>query len=152
MDLIPDNELKVKSGLNLAPMVDFLFLVMAVFATIAITKSSILDSEIQVARLGKQDPSTLKTYSHVIHLGVTAIGEYKWITEFNEFAIDSIAAVEAELDKQQDLGVVDAKPEKTTILLHIDKKAEWEPVISLLLSLKREGYSVHPVYQENEPV
>ena len=50
MSIIPDEELKGFGGLNLAPMVDFLFLVVAVFATLAVTKAALYDSEVQACQ------------------------------------------------------------------------------------------------------
>ena len=148
MDLIPDEELKTKSLINLTPMVDFLFLVIALFATLAITRTALFDSEITLARV-KQSETDLKNSSnfHVINLSVGKTGQYKWITEFNEYAMDGIPSILQELSKQQELGVLPTDKSKTKILLHIDKKTEWDPVAQLAYSLKKTGYLIHPVYE-----
>lgn len=152
MDLIPDEELKPKGFLNLTPMVDFLFLVVAIFATLAVTRTSLFDSEVQLAKVTDadhtQDTSLTNDSSHTVNLSVTEQGEYKWITEFNEYAINSIPTILEELSKQVELGLLPQTQKQTTILLHIDKKAQWDPVIQLLYALKKSGYTVHPVYEE----
>ena len=51
MDLIPDEELRPKSFLNLTPMVDFLFLVVAIFAILATTRTTLFDSEVSLAKV-----------------------------------------------------------------------------------------------------
>lgn len=155
MNLVPDEELKGKSSLNLAPMVDFLFLIVAVFATIAVTRAALFDSEINLVKINqleRQENESASNDLYVINLAVTASGQYKWITEFNEFLMENIAAIEQELSKQQQLGLLPQENEKTKILLHVDKKAEWESIVQLIFSLKREGFQISPVYEAEEAV
>ena len=151
MDLIPDEELKTKGMINLAPMVDFLFLVVALFATLAITKTGLFDSEITLAKVKEKEMDALdKKNVHIINLSVTKAGQYKWVTEFNEYTMDGIPSILGELSKQQKLGVISDDKSKTKILLHIDKKAEWDPIAQLVCSLKKTGYLIHPVYEFDE--
>lgn len=151
MDLIPDEELKAKGMINLAPMVDFLFLVIALFATLAVTRTALFDSEITLAKVKQTqtDPSDKKNL-HIINLSVAKNGEYRWITEFNEYAMDGIPSILQELSKQQDLGILSSDRSKTKILLHIDRKTEWDPIAQLVYSLKKTGYLIHPVYEFEE--
>lgn len=149
MDLIPDEELKPKAGLNLTPMVDFLFLVVAIFATLAITRTALFDSEVNLATLAEEKkPSLEEKASFTVNLSVTQEGKYKWITEFNEYAMGGVPSIVQELAKQSKLGLLPEDHAKTKILLHIDKKAEWDPVMQLIHSLKQSGYLVHPVYKK----
>ena len=127
MNLVPEEELHGKSNLNLAPMVDFLFLIVAVFATLAVTTSL---------------PVML----------LTSTGQYKWVTEFNEYLMENISSIQQELTKQQQLGLLPSEQEKTKILLHVDKKAEWEPVVQLIFALKKSGFQISPVYESDEAV
>lgn len=153
MNLVPDEELRGKGGLNLAPMVDFLFLVVAVFATIAVTRATLFDSEINLVKVTQdiQQPQSKQVDElSVVNLAITASGQYKWITEFNEFWMESITAIDQELVKQQKMGLLPQDSNKTRILLHIDKKAQWEPVVELIFSLKKNGYQIHPVYEVDE--
>jgi biopolymer transport protein ExbD len=150
MNLIPDEELKGSHLINLTPMVDFLFLVIALFATLAVTRTALFDSEVNLAKVRQQGPASLsdsKREAHIVNLSITKSGQYKWITEFNEYAMDGIQAILQELTKQQNLGLLSNEKAQTKILLHVDKKAEWDPVIQLIYALKKTGYPVHPVYE-----
>jgi biopolymer transport protein ExbD len=148
MDLIPDEELKTKGFFNLTPMVDFLFLVIALFATLAFTRTALFDAELDLAKIKESSPtSSHQKDVHVINLCIGKTGQYKWITEFNEYSMDGVPAILQELSKQQDLGLLSADKTKTKILLHIDKQTEWDPVAQLVYSLKKTGYFAHPVYE-----
>lgn len=150
MDLVPDEELKTKGIINLAPMVDFLFII-ALFATLAITRTALFDSEITLAKVKEKESDAMdKRNVHIINLSVAKTGQYKWITEFNEYAMDGIPSILQELSKQQELGLISPDKSKTKILLHIDKKAEWDPIAQLVCSLKKTGYQIHPVYELDE--
>ena len=148
MDLIPDEELKTKGFFNLTAMVDFLFLVIALFATLAVTRTALFDSEISLAKVKESNsPQVNKGDFHIINLCIGKTGQYKWITEFNEYSLDGIPSILQELSKQQELGILPADKTLTKILLHIDKQTEWDPVAQLVYSLKQTGYLAHPVYE-----
>lgn len=150
MNLVPDEELTGKSSLNLAPMVDFLFLIVAVFATLAVTRAALYDSDINLVKVTQAESASDPTITadlSVVNLGVTANGQYKWITEFNEYLMENMNAIQQELVKQQQLGLIPREQQKTKVLLHIDKKAEWEPVVQLIFYLKKNGFQIHPVYE-----
>lgn len=152
MDLIPEEELKPRGLMNLTPMVDFLFLVIAVFATLTITRTALFDSEINLANVSKKEftESSVESLDYTVNLGVTKGGQYKWITEFNEYIMQDIPSVLQELGKQQQLGLLSLDTSKIKILLHVDKQAEWDPVVQLIYSLKKTGYPIHPVYEKSE--
>lgn len=154
MNLIPDEELRGKSSLNLAPMVDFLFLIVAVFATLAVTRAALFDSEVNLVKVSKADESKepVQMDFSVVNLSVTAGGQYKWITEFNEYLMENIEAIQQELTKQQQLGLLPREHQKTKVLLHVDKKAEWQPVVELIFALKKSGFQISPVYEMEEAV
>jgi biopolymer transport protein ExbD len=152
MDLIPEEELKPKSGMNLTPMVDFLFLVVAIFATLAITRTALFDSEVNLATLAEEASAPANAEeTFTVNLSITAEGKYKWITEFNEYSMKGIPSILQELSKQSDLGLLPQNHNQTKILLHIDKKAEWDPVMQLIHSLKQAGYPVNPVHRKIPP-
>lgn len=154
MNLIPDEELRGKSSLNLAPMVDFLFLIVAVFASLAVTRAALFDSDINLVKVSKADESkeAAQMDFSVVNLSVTADGQYKWITEFNEYLMENIEAIQQELTKQQQLGLLPREHQKTKVLLHVDKKAEWQPVVELIFTLKKSGFQISPVYEIEEAV
>ncbi len=153
MSLIPDEELKRQSSLNLAPMVDFLFLVMAVFATLAITRTALYDTDVNLVKLNSlKQGRSLPAYSdsYIINLSVTDKGEYRWITEFNEYLIEDVKAVKQEIAKQQELGLLPKDKERTKVLLHIDKNATWEPIAQLIFAIRDAGFHIHPVYEPDD--
>ena len=153
MSIIPEEELKNFSGLNLAPMVDFLFLVVAVFATLAVTKAALYDSEIKLVKVqstSEDSPILGQNDYYIVNLSVNEKGQYKWITEFNEYLIDGTQGIQLELKKQQDLGLLPKEKEKTKVLLHIDKNAKWEPISQIIFSIKQIGFDIHPVYDFEE--
>jgi biopolymer transport protein ExbD len=146
MSLIPDDELKKATSLNLAPMVDFLFVVVAVFATMSITRAVLYDTQMNLVKASPEKKSSVTEYPFIVNIGVTEDGKYKWITEVNEFLMDSTESIQRELQKQQQMGLISPNPEETKILLHIDSSAKWDPVAQIIFSLKEQGFPVHPVY------
>lgn len=153
MSIIPEEELKNSSSLNLAPMVDFLFLVVAVFATLAVTRAALFDNEINLVKLApvnEQSPLMGNEEQYVINLSVNEKGQYKWIAEFNDYLIENVSGVRAELNKQQMLGLLPKDPSKTKILLHIDKAAQWEPIAQIIFTVKEAGFNIRPVYDLND--
>lgn len=147
MSLIPDEELKKTSSLNLAPMVDFLFVIVAVFATMSITRAILYDTEVNLVKVNSEKKSLAADQPYVINIGVTEEGKYKWITEASEFLMGSTENIQKELQKQQQIGLIPQEPERTKILLHIDRNARWEPVATVIFALREQGFPVHPVYQ-----
>lgn len=147
MSLIPEEELKRYNHLNLAPMIDFLFLIVAVFAVIAVTRASLFDREINLVKVQTKTDSFIPQDRYTVHLSINNKGEYKWITEFNEYLISCPLDVQLELKKQQELGLLPKDTLKTQVLLHIDKQAMWEPIVQLIFAVKQAGFQIHPVYE-----
>ncbi|MBY0528765.1 MAG: biopolymer transporter ExbD [Rhabdochlamydiaceae bacterium] len=153
MSIIPEEELKSYGSLNLAPMVDFLFLVVAVFATLAVTRAALFDSDIQLVKVHPaSEQSSVLGYndSYIVNLSVNEKGEYKWITEFNEYLIENVADIQKELRNQQSLGLLPKDSQKTKVLLHVDKQAQWEPVVQAIFTVRQAGFEIHPVYDLDE--
>ena len=149
MSIIPDEELKRQEKINLAPMVDFLFLVIAIFATLAVAKTALFDSEVSLVKVrpAKEDsPVAPFNPSYMVVLAVTEKGEYKWISEFNEYYMESVQTIQEELETQKKLGLLPKESGMTKVLLHIDKNAKWEPIADLIYSVRKAGFKVHPVY------
>ncbi len=149
MNLIPDEEMQWKGSLNLAPLVDFLFLVIAVFATLAITRTALYDSEVELVKVSPPKENAIPPQEvYVVNLSVTGEGKYKWITDFNEYNMDGAEAIKTELTKQQKLGLIPTEKNRTKVLLHIDKNAQWQPIVDLIFSVKQSGFAIYPVYEE----
>lgn len=153
MDLIPHDELKPTSGINYAPMIDFLFLMLALFATLAISKASLYDTEIHLAEL-KSPPqaSALHAQKEIqqINISIMANGQLKWLTEFQEYPMSSTKEIQQELARQYQIGALAQDKSQTEILLHIDKQAPWDPIAKTIFAVRELGFSVHPVYEDFE--
>jgi biopolymer transport protein ExbD len=150
MDLIPEEELSQKGGVNLAPMVDFLFLVLAVFATMAITRAALFDHEIELVKVKtEREGYTAPGYNEhvIVNIGVTADGKYKWITEVNEFLVGSTQGLQKELQREQELGLLPRDASQVKVLLHIDREAHWEAIAQAIFAVKEAGFEIHPVYE-----
>ena len=148
MDLIPHDELKPKNSFNFAPMIDFLFLMLALFATLAVSRAALFDSEIELAQLKpEEETASLRAKDiHQIHLSITSDGYYKWLTEFQEYPMEKTGDIQQELARQYQMGALPEDKSKTEVLLHIDKKAPWEPIASAIFSVREVGFSARPVY------
>jgi biopolymer transport protein ExbD len=151
--IIPDEEIRREGTINLAPMVDFLFLVLAVFATLAVTRAALYDKEVDLVKItpAKEDaPSVGYNDYYTVMISVNEDGNYKWITEFNEYIMQNVAAIQQELLKQQDLGLLPKEKDKIKVLVLIDKTAKWEPIAQLIFGVKEKGFHIHPVYEPDE--
>jgi biopolymer transport protein ExbD len=153
MDLLPADDLKPKATFNFAPMIDFLFLMLSLFATLAVTKATLLDTELELVKLkpeGKE--KSLNSKVHHVNLSVSQEGKYKWISEFQSYPMESLESVQSELSRQYELGIFPKDKSKTEILLHIDRSAPWEPIAKLLFSIREIGFNAYPIYEGEEMI
>jgi biopolymer transport protein ExbD len=104
--------------------------------------------KINALKQGNAVPSSLDAY--VINLSVTDQGEYRWVTEFNEYVIKDVSSIKKEIFKQQELGLLPKDKQLTKVLLHIDKKAEWDPIAQLIFAIRDAGFQIHPVYEPDD--
>ena len=149
MSFVPTDELKDRSGMTFAPMIDFLFLMLAVFASLAVTRFAMKDTEIDLVKTKTAAPSTLKgAYDYkIIHISVSDEGHYKWVTEIRDHPMSSSQEIAEELSRQYAKGHMPEDKLKTQILLKIDRKAQWEPILKVLLAIREEGFQVRPIYE-----
>lgn len=155
MDLLPSEELKPKMTFNFAPMIDFLFLMLSLFATLAITRATILETNLELVRLSSPDKEkgSFASSMHHVNLSVTETGSYKWISEFQSYPMDNEEAIQNELIRQYELGIFPKDKSKTEILLHIDRNAPWEPIAKLLFSIREVGFNAFPIYEsDTDPI
>lgn len=155
MDLIPHDDLKPIPSLNFAPMVDFLFLMLSLFATLALARTTLYNSNIQLASLKptlEDAPVQMAEPMEQIHLSVDALGGYHWITEFQEHSMDSVGAVQEELSSQYQIGTLSQDKAKIEVLLHIDQNAAWKPIAELIFGIRELGFSAYPVYEPTEEI
>jgi len=149
--MIPEEELNKSHGFNFAPMIDFLFLMLALFATLAMSRAVLSDTEISLAELKAEKGASAKSELHAIHLSINAEGKYKWLTEFQEYPMETSLAIQEELSRQYQLGALPQNRTQTEILLHIDKKAPWEPIAQAIFAVREVGFTARPVYENLAP-
>lgn len=148
MSFVPVDELKDRGGLTFAPMIDFLFLMLAFFACLAVTRVALNDTEISLVQTKSQLPSTITPRDHkLIHISVLENGDYKWMTEIRDHPMQSAKEISLELQKQYEKGLLPEDKLKTKILLRIDKNARWEPVLKALVAIHEAGFEARPIYE-----
>ena len=152
MNLVPVEEFKRSISMNLAFMVDFLFLIIAMFATMAITRSYLVDNDISLVAMKpkKEILSASHEASCLVNISITQDGHYKWMTEVSELLINDPQGIQSELRKQQKSGLIPSNKEQTKVLLHIDKNAQWEAIAQAIFAIKQSGFQIYPVYEPTE--
>ena len=153
MELIPHDEIRPEQNFNFAPMIDFLFLMLSLFATLAISRAALYDSEVSLVQLkpdSKQGAIRSRQEIQHINVSVNAAGSYKWLTEFQEVPMKDVESVQQELLRQYQIGALSQDKSKTEVLLHIDRKASWETISKLIFAVRAAGFSAHPVYEPIE--
>lgn len=153
MSLIPEENLKPKSSFNFAPMIDFLFLMLAFFATLAVSRASLYDTKLNLVQLHTEkgaEPLKQSDESHQINISVTEKGDYKWMTEIQAYPMEDLQRIKKELNYQHQIGLLPKDKHQTQILLHIDKNAAWDPVAKLIFAIREEGFEAFPVYEPEE--
>lgn len=142
MNLFPDEQ-AVETKFNFAPMIDFLFLMLALFATFSISRATLADTEIELAQVKSNSAVREKGRSKPVHLSITAEGAYKWLTEFGEYPMASVEAVQEEIQRQMQLGALSPQSE---VLLNVDRAAPWESVATLIVAVREVGLQPYPLF------
>lgn len=148
MELIPHDELKPVQNFNFAPMIDFLFLMLSLFATLAISRAALYDSEVELVELKPEKGAASLRAKEIqqINLSITETGGYKWLTEFQEYPMQTVQAIQEELARQYQMGALPEDKTKTEVLLHIDRKAPWDPIAKAIFAIREVGFNARPVY------
>jgi biopolymer transport protein ExbD len=150
MSFVPIEELKEREGMTFAPMIDFLFLMLAFFASLAVTRMAMKDTDINLVKAKSEKiSSALRTERDckLIHISVLENGRYKWVTEIRDHPMQTAAEIANELQKQYQKGLLPEEKSDTKVLLKIDKNARWEPVLKALVAIKDCGFEARPVYE-----
>jgi biopolymer transport protein ExbD len=153
MNLIPENNLKPSLGLNLAPMIDFLFLMLSMFATLAVTRATLFDTQLDLVKL-KKEPNAQMVYTKdeiaQINLSISKKGSYKWITEIQDYPMETVEKIQNEIFHHYNIGALPKDKTKTQVLLHIDRKAPWEPIAKLIFAVRETGFEALPIYKPED--
>jgi biopolymer transport protein ExbD len=146
MSLIPDRELMKQEKINLAPMVDFLFLVVAALTSLLLVRIAVYDMNIHLAQAkpSEKDKQLFFSEAPFIVLSVDSYGIYRWISEQEEQMMQR-DEIEKRLEQQSAL-FKEMSPLK--VLVYIDRSAQWQAVADLLLAIQRAGLIAHPLYQK----
>ena len=153
MSFIPEEEIKGKQGNYLAPMIDFLFLMLVFFASLAISRVTTKDTEIELVKVKPESGASLVQSEEdfkVINITLNEDGKYKWVTEIHDYEMDSAEAISEELARQYERGLLPEDKLRTQVLLKIDKKAQWEGILKVLFSIRDVGFEVRPIYEPEE--
>ncbi|MCB1111086.1 MAG: biopolymer transporter ExbD [Chlamydiales bacterium] len=150
MSFISEEELKGRASFNLAPMIDFLFLMLMFFACLAITRATTKDTEIDLVEIRPDSHSTITdadTDIKVVNVSITREGSYKWVTDLQDYPMASAEAIGNELLLQYNQGLLPEDRLQTQVLLKIDREAHWESIMKALFAIRDAGFEARPVYE-----
>ena len=149
MSYIPVEELREQKGITLAPMIDFLFIMLAVFASLAVSRIATRDTDIDLVKSRSEIPASAEMTRDykLINISVADDGSYKWVTEVRDHTMNTSSQIATELLRQYNKGLLPEDKLKTQVLLKIDKQARWEPILQVLLAIREAGFEVRPVYE-----
>lgn len=150
MSFLPEEELKSKATLNLAPMIDFLFLMLMFFATLAVARNTTKDTNIELVEITPETQGASRLGDadlKILNITINAEGKYQWVTELHDYPLASADELKAELETQHAKGLLPEDKIKTQVLLKIDKQAPWEPVMQALFAVRDAGFDARPVYE-----
>ena len=153
MSFVPEDDFKGRIALNLAPMIDFLFLMLMFFATLAVTRATTKDTNIELVEIKPETKASAFASDSdlkIINLNIDERGQYKWVTEIHDYPMAKAEEIGNELRTQYEKGQLPEDKTKTQILLKIDKRAQWEPILQAIFAIREEGFDVRPVYEPVE--
>ncbi len=150
MSFVPEEDVLGQSTINLAPMIDFLFLMLMFFACLAVTRITTRDTDIDLVELRPDTSASVVSGDNdtkIINISVTSEGSYKWVTEIRDHAMTSPEEIYEELAKQYERGVLPQDKQKTQVLMKIDREAQWDPILKAIFAIRHAGFEVRPVYE-----
>lgn len=149
MSIIPEQQLKSNEKFNLAPMVDFLFLVLALLAVVAISRVSLYEMDVNLAKINSTEgatPSSSIPEKQLVNFSITSNGSYKITADSTELILSSSVDIKKELINLCETGFI-LKDKNDVIFMHIDDKAPWNAIVEAIFAIKETGLSPHPVYE-----
>ncbi len=153
MSYLPEEEIQGKGGINLAPMIDFLFLMLAFFASLAVSRVATKEMDIDLVKIEEKNGATVQrgeTDRKVIHVSISPSGQYLWSTDLHDYEMSSTEEITKELESQYQRGLLPHSRDKTSLLLKIDRSAPWEPIARLVYEVRTKGFDIRPIYQVDE--
>lgn len=151
MSYISESDTRPRLSMNLAPMIDFLFLMLVFFASLAVSRVTTRDTEIQLVQVTEQASSSeIQAPQALVHIAINANNEYKWVTELRDYPLTKPDEISAELESQHAQGLLPQDKTQTQVLLRIDTKASWDSVLNALFAVRKAGFSARPLYEPKE--
>jgi biopolymer transport protein ExbD len=149
MSFIPEVNFKSKESVNLAPIIDFLFLMLMFFATLAISRVTTKDTDIELVEVASQTSAVMgmiESDHKIISININDKGEYKWVTEIRDYQMANSDDIVKELLLQHQKGLLPEEKSKTKVMLKIDKQATWDPILKAIIGIREAGFEARPVY------
>lgn len=150
MSFAPVDEIKGRTSMNLAPMIDFLFLMLMFFACMAISRVTTKDTDIDLVEVKSETHSVLADASSdykFVHISINAEGKYRWVTEMRDYVMATADEIGNELLLQYRKGLLPEDRLKTQVMLKIDREAKWEPILKAIFAIRDAGFEVRPIYE-----
>lgn len=136
--------------MNMAPMIDFLFLMLMFFASLAITRVTTKDTDIQLVEIKPETQTVIadaNSDTKAIHITINAAGDYKWAMEMRDYDMPAAEDITHELNLEYEKGLLPEDKAQTVVFLKIDKEAKWEPILKAIFAVREAGFEVRPIYE-----
>jgi biopolymer transport protein ExbD len=156
MSFLPDEAFKSQGRFSMAPMVDFLFLMLLFFVTLAVARDHTHATHIELVEVDSKASSSVAAAEtdsaplKVIHIAIAESGSYQWQFNSHLYELSTPAELQHELLQQYEKGHLPADKSQTQLLLSIDQKARWEAILPAMMAIRDAGFDVYPVYQPGE--
>lgn len=126
--------------LNLAPLIDVLFILLVLFATAAISREVAHSQQIELAKVDptSSEEKSLQAHALTSMISIDAQGDYFWNAQLRDYPLKNIAQVRAELLQRKKSRFFAEKV--TPVYLRIDAKAPWEPIAQLIEEIEEQGF------------
>lgn len=150
MSFAPADEIKGRTSPNLAPMIDFLFLMLMFFACLAISRVTTKDTDIDLVEIKPETQSVLadaSTDMKFVNISINSDGKYRWVTEMRDYSMTTADDIGNELLLQYRKGLLPEDRLKTQVMLKIDRHAKWEPILKAIFAIRDAGFEVRPIYE-----
>jgi biopolymer transport protein ExbD len=145
---IPDDKINMHLPFNITPMIDFIFIMFSFFAILALSKVSLMQTNLDLVNVKNTNNTNITTAPYQINVSISQNGKYNWITQSYNYSMDNPEKIQKELLYQYTNGLIPQDKTKTQVLLHVDKNAPWESVAKLIFAVKEIGFEANPIYQK----
>ncbi len=148
MSFVPEENTSAPS-INLAPMIDFLFLMLAFFASLAASRNSLQETRVDIVSVERENKSSQesKDVESIVQIIINKNNALSWVTEIKDYPMASANAIQKELERQVAVKTLRAG-KHTKVLLKIDKEANWEAILEVIFAIRKAGFESYPLYEE----